>query len=253
MDRDAFGRWLEAYFAAWVSNEPDDVAALFTEDATYAVGPFADVWEGRDEIVRRWTSGAQEDVEYALRGPCRRGRDRHRALERQGPVRGRAAPRRMGRDPADHVRAGRALSRSSRVARPPGAARRLRTSPTRTSAPTWHSSTCRARRQNRNRPDDARTTRITRHDRSRNTTVIGTRIPNVWTDRHRSNSIAPSRPGDRPRSPRARSRRVVGASARHRPPRGPTTKSVRIGANVAGSRRHPNSWAWQDSNPRHEG
>ena len=44
---------------------PDDVAALFTQDATYAVGPFADAWEGREEIVRRWTSGAQEDVEYA--------------------------------------------------------------------------------------------------------------------------------------------------------------------------------------------
>ena len=64
MDRDAFGGWLEAYFAAWVTNEPGDVAALFTENATYAVGPFADVWEGRDEIVRRWTSVAQEDVEY---------------------------------------------------------------------------------------------------------------------------------------------------------------------------------------------
>jgi SnoaL-like protein len=65
MDREAFGGWLEAYFAAWISNEPDDVGALFTEDATYAVGPFADVWVGRQEIVSRWTSGAQEDVAYA--------------------------------------------------------------------------------------------------------------------------------------------------------------------------------------------
>jgi hypothetical protein len=29
------------------------------------VGPFAAAWTGRDEIVRRWISGAQEDVEYA--------------------------------------------------------------------------------------------------------------------------------------------------------------------------------------------
>ena len=65
MDREAFGRWLEAYFVAWVSNDPGDVVALFTEDATYAVGPFADVWEGRDEIVRWWTSVVQDDVEYA--------------------------------------------------------------------------------------------------------------------------------------------------------------------------------------------
>jgi hypothetical protein len=30
MDVDAFEAWLDAYFAAWVSNDPDDVAALFT-------------------------------------------------------------------------------------------------------------------------------------------------------------------------------------------------------------------------------
>ena len=65
MHRDGFERWLDAYFAAWVSNEPDDVAALFVEDATYATGPFAGTWVGREEIVRRWTSAAQEDVEHA--------------------------------------------------------------------------------------------------------------------------------------------------------------------------------------------
>ncbi len=41
------------------------MAALFVEDAVYSVGPFADAWIGRDEIVRRWISGVQEDVEYA--------------------------------------------------------------------------------------------------------------------------------------------------------------------------------------------
>ena len=66
MNRDGFGRWLEAYFAAWISNGPADVAALFTEDATYRRRPFADACEGRDEdFVRRWTSGAQDDVEFA--------------------------------------------------------------------------------------------------------------------------------------------------------------------------------------------
>jgi hypothetical protein len=65
VDADGFDRWLGAYFAAWVSNDPDDVAALFTENATYSVGPFAETWVGRDEIVRRWTSAAQDDVEFA--------------------------------------------------------------------------------------------------------------------------------------------------------------------------------------------
>ena len=65
MERDGFERWLDGYFAAWISNDADDVAALFVGDAVYSVGPFAAAWTGRDEIVRRWIGGAQEDVEYA--------------------------------------------------------------------------------------------------------------------------------------------------------------------------------------------
>lgn len=32
-------RWLDRYLIAWQSNDPDDIRALFTEDATYAGGP----------------------------------------------------------------------------------------------------------------------------------------------------------------------------------------------------------------------
>ena len=64
MDAAGFRDWLDRYFAAWVSNDPADVADLFTEDATYTVGPFAQPWVGREEIVRRWTSGEQVDVEH---------------------------------------------------------------------------------------------------------------------------------------------------------------------------------------------
>ncbi len=63
MDIARFRDWLDRYFAAWVSNDPTDVAGLFTRDAVYAIGPFAEEWRGRDEIVRRWTSGQQEDVD----------------------------------------------------------------------------------------------------------------------------------------------------------------------------------------------
>ena len=65
MERGGFDRWLDGYFSAWISNDADDVAALFVEDAVYSVGPFTAAWTGRDEIVRRWIGGAQEDVEYA--------------------------------------------------------------------------------------------------------------------------------------------------------------------------------------------
>jgi hypothetical protein len=62
MDRAGFEGWLRRYFDAWISNDPVDVASLFTEDAIYWVGPFREPWVGREMIVDRWTSGAQEDV-----------------------------------------------------------------------------------------------------------------------------------------------------------------------------------------------
>ncbi len=62
---EGFRDWLERYFDAWASNEPDDVEALFAEDAVYWVDPFREPQRGRDEIVSAWVSGPQEDVEYA--------------------------------------------------------------------------------------------------------------------------------------------------------------------------------------------
>jgi SnoaL-like protein len=66
MDRAGFEDWLRRYFDAWVSNDPVDVASLFTEDAIYWVGPFREPWVGRDQIVDRWTSAVQEDVRAAF-------------------------------------------------------------------------------------------------------------------------------------------------------------------------------------------
>ena len=47
MDRTGFTAWLERYFAAWRSNDPTEVGALFTEDAVYASGPFSGSATGR--------------------------------------------------------------------------------------------------------------------------------------------------------------------------------------------------------------
>jgi uncharacterized protein (TIGR02246 family) len=63
MDVEVVDRWMEAYRAAWISNVPNEVAELFTEDAVYAVSPFAEPWTGRDEIVRRWVAGIRQDVD----------------------------------------------------------------------------------------------------------------------------------------------------------------------------------------------
>ena len=57
MDQDALGGWLDRYFAAWISNDPEEVAALFAPDAVYSYGPFRDEARGRDAIVRRWVEG----------------------------------------------------------------------------------------------------------------------------------------------------------------------------------------------------
>jgi SnoaL-like domain len=62
---EAFRDWLERYFEAWVSNDPDDVESLFTHDAVYWTGPFAEPRVGVADIVAAWVGGPQEEVEYA--------------------------------------------------------------------------------------------------------------------------------------------------------------------------------------------
>ena len=52
--------WIEKYKKAWASNEPDDIRALFTIDATYAYSPNGENWDGHDEIVASWLEGKDE-------------------------------------------------------------------------------------------------------------------------------------------------------------------------------------------------
>ncbi|GAA2360698.1 nuclear transport factor 2 family protein [Nonomuraea africana] len=53
--------WMDAYIRAWHTNDPDDIAALFTEDAAYFTEPYAEPWRGRDTIVREWLARKDED------------------------------------------------------------------------------------------------------------------------------------------------------------------------------------------------
>lgn len=46
--------WIARYRRAWESNEPDDIRALFTDDADYRTEPFSPAWHGHDEIVAGW-------------------------------------------------------------------------------------------------------------------------------------------------------------------------------------------------------
>ena len=62
MERRDVERWLERYRAAWTTDDPQDIAALFTEDATYAPRAFGKPWEGREAIVAKWIEhGDSED------------------------------------------------------------------------------------------------------------------------------------------------------------------------------------------------
>lgn len=65
MDRPAVERWIEGYRRAWASDAPDDVAALFTQDATYKPYPWrreAVGWRGRDEIVAKWVGRGDSKI-----------------------------------------------------------------------------------------------------------------------------------------------------------------------------------------------
>lgn len=47
-------RWADAYLEAWRSSDPAAIAALFTEDATYAHSPWKEPLRGADAIVSDW-------------------------------------------------------------------------------------------------------------------------------------------------------------------------------------------------------
>ncbi len=57
MTHDDLQAWLDAYVEAWRTYDPAEIAALFTEEATYAYHPWDEgeaVVRGRDAIVADW-------------------------------------------------------------------------------------------------------------------------------------------------------------------------------------------------------
>ena len=67
VDSSVVSAWVDGYRKAWESNEPDDIRALFTEDAVYRTEPYDDGWRGHDEIVAGWLDGRDEpgDTEFS--------------------------------------------------------------------------------------------------------------------------------------------------------------------------------------------
>jgi hypothetical protein len=57
MDRADVEHWLDRYRHAWSTDDPKDIAALFTEEATYSPFPWPRGernWKGRDTIIDKW-------------------------------------------------------------------------------------------------------------------------------------------------------------------------------------------------------
>ncbi|MWB98752.1 nuclear transport factor 2 family protein [Agromyces seonyuensis] len=52
--------WMAGYLRAWSSNDPEDIARLFTDDAQYLTEPDAEPRIGRDEIVEGWIGDLDE-------------------------------------------------------------------------------------------------------------------------------------------------------------------------------------------------
>lgn len=52
--------WMRGYVRAWTSNDPDDIRALFTDDAEYFTAPFLDPWRGLPAIVENWLGDRDE-------------------------------------------------------------------------------------------------------------------------------------------------------------------------------------------------
>jgi ketosteroid isomerase-like protein len=47
-------RWLDAYVSAWSSYDPAEIAALFTDDASYRYDPFGEPLVGGAAIAADW-------------------------------------------------------------------------------------------------------------------------------------------------------------------------------------------------------
>jgi hypothetical protein len=52
--------WVERYLAAWRSDSPPDIAALFSVAATYHEEPSQATWTGHDAIVAGWQARSAE-------------------------------------------------------------------------------------------------------------------------------------------------------------------------------------------------
>lgn len=58
---------MDKYQAAWASNRPEDIRALFTDDARYETRPHdPHAWQGREGIVNGWLTARDEPGDWTF-------------------------------------------------------------------------------------------------------------------------------------------------------------------------------------------
>jgi ketosteroid isomerase-like protein len=64
VEEQAVAAWLDGYSQAWGTYDPEQIGALFSEDAVYWYNPFDDPVRGRDAIVADWLKDRDEAGTY---------------------------------------------------------------------------------------------------------------------------------------------------------------------------------------------
>ena len=67
LTRETATTWLRAYVRAWETYDPDAVADLFSDDASYSYFPFDEPIRGRLAIVASWLEGKDPAGTYEAR------------------------------------------------------------------------------------------------------------------------------------------------------------------------------------------
>ena len=61
MNRADAQAWLDRYVSAWLSYDPNDITALFSEDISYRYHPYDDPIVGRTAVVASWLGESESE------------------------------------------------------------------------------------------------------------------------------------------------------------------------------------------------